>query len=45
MLGDNAYPSGTDDQYERAVFDMYPTLLRKHRGLATLGNHDAYSPE
>jgi hypothetical protein len=43
MLGDNAYPSGTDDQYERAVFDMYPTLLRNTVVWPTLGNHDAYS--
>ena len=24
MLGDNAYPSGTDAQYQAAVFDFYP---------------------
>ena len=24
MLGDNAYDFGTDDEYQLAVFDMYP---------------------
>src|SRR5688572_70729 len=28
MLGDNAYESGTDEQYQAALFDMYPEILR-----------------
>jgi len=40
MLGDNAYDDGTDDQYQVAVFDMYPGMLRKSVLWATLGNHD-----
>jgi hypothetical protein len=28
MLGDNAYEDGTDDQYQVAVFETYPMLLR-----------------
>jgi hypothetical protein len=40
MLGDNAYTSGTDTQYQAAVFDMYPTMLRKSVLWPTIGNHD-----
>lgn len=40
MLGDNAYPSGCDDEYQQAVFDMYPTFLRCTPLWPTLGNHD-----
>ena len=43
MLGDNAYGSGTDDEYQAAVFDMYPSLLRRIFLWPTLGNHDAVS--
>jgi len=40
MLGDNAYNSGTDSEYQAAVFNMYPTMLRKSVLWPTLGNHD-----
>jgi len=40
MLGDNAYESGTDSEYQTAVFDMYPTMLRKSVLWPTIGNHD-----
>jgi hypothetical protein len=40
MLGDNAYSSGKDSQYQRAVFDMYPTILRRTFVWPTRGNHD-----
>jgi hypothetical protein len=40
MLGDNAYNSGTDSDYQGAVFNMYPTLLRNSVLFSTLGNHD-----
>lgn len=43
MLGDNAYGTGTDRQYQKAVFDMYPGLLRSVPLWPTLGNHDAGS--
>ena len=45
MLGDNAYSSGTDAEYQRAVFDMYPTLLRRAVLWPTLGNHDGVSAD
>jgi len=40
MLGDNAYNNGTDPEYQAAVFNMYPTMLRKSVLWSTLGNHD-----
>jgi hypothetical protein len=40
MLGDNAYNSGTDAQYQGAVFDMYPRILRGSPLWPTRGNHD-----
>ena len=40
MLGDNAYETGTDAEYEAAVFDMYPGFLRQAFLWPTLGNHD-----
>jgi hypothetical protein len=40
MLGDNAYESGTDAEFQAAVFDMYPTTLRSAVLWPTLGNHD-----
>jgi len=43
LLGDNAYYSGTDDQYQQAIFDMYPEVLRQSVVWSTIGNHDTYS--
>jgi hypothetical protein len=40
MLGDNAYNSGTDSEYQAAVYNMYPAMLRKSVLWPTLGNHD-----
>ena len=40
MLGDNAYETGTDAEYQSAVFDIYPTMLRKSVLWPTIGNHD-----
>jgi hypothetical protein len=40
MLGDNAYPDGSDARYQKAVFDMYAGLLRKTALWPTRGNHD-----
>ena len=45
MLGDNAYSSGTDSEYQAAVFNMYPTMLRKSVLWPTLGNHDGGSAD
>ena len=40
MLGDNAYGNGTDAEYQAAVFDMYPSVLRQTPLWSTIGNHD-----
>jgi hypothetical protein len=40
MLGDNAYNTGTDAQYQAGVFDIYPELLRSSSLWPTRGNHD-----
>jgi hypothetical protein len=40
MLGDNAYENGTDSEFQAAVFDMYPTVLRQSVLWPALGNHD-----
>lgn len=43
MLGDNAYLDGTDEEYQSAVFDTYPMILRNTPLWPTFGNHDAHS--
>jgi len=43
MLGDNAYVLGTDPEYQAAVFDTYPAMLKKSVLWPTMGNHDGYS--
>jgi predicted phosphodiesterase len=41
MLGDNAYDSGSDCEYQRAFFDMYPSIIATTPVMPTIGNHDA----
>ena len=41
MLGDNAYSNGTDSEYQAAVFNMYPNMLKKSVLWPAFGNHDA----
>ncbi len=43
MLGDNAYPSGTDAEYQAGLFNIYTNMLRKSVLWPTLGNHDTFS--
>jgi len=45
MLGDNAYSTGTDSEYQAAVFELYPELLKQSPLWATLGNHDGASAD
>jgi hypothetical protein len=40
MLGDNAYESGTDQEFQAALFDAYPELLRKTVLWSCIGNHE-----
>ena len=39
MLGDNAYDDGTDNEYQRAVFNTYSQVLPRTVLWPTLGNH------
>lgn len=41
ILGDNAYNTGTDSEYQAAVFDIYGELLRTSALWPTRGNHDS----
>ncbi len=43
MLGDNAYSSGKDEEYQGSVFKMFDAMLRKSVLWPCLGNHDAGS--
>ncbi len=43
MLGDNAYNSGTDFEFQSAVFDFYPEMLRQVPLWSCLGNHEGYT--
>src|SRR5437868_6505050 len=43
LLGDNAYPDGTDADYQKAIFEMYPEILRSSPVWPALGNHDGKS--
>jgi hypothetical protein len=45
MLGDNAYPDGTDSEYQAAVFTMYPSFLKQTVLWPTLGNHDGHTAD
>ena len=45
MLGDSAYQSGTDAEFQNAVFNMYPMLLRQSVLWPTLGCHDSISAD
>lgn len=40
-LGDNAYRSGTNKQYQAALFDVYPGILKNITLWPVYGNHDA----
>ncbi|MBI2927274.1 MAG: fibronectin type III domain-containing protein [Verrucomicrobia bacterium] len=40
MLGDNADENGTDAEYQAAVFELYPTVLRNTMLWPALGNRD-----
>ncbi len=41
-LGDNAYPTGTDDQYSSNVFSFYKKILANSVVYSTCGNHDLF---
>ncbi len=43
LLGDNAYPDGTDTDYQKAIFEIYPKTLATSPVWPALGNHDQKS--
>ncbi len=45
LLGDNAYNSGLDSEYQFNFFDIYPQTLRNTVVWPTLGNHEAMSAD
>jgi hypothetical protein len=45
LLGDNAYASGTDAEYQAALFDAYPSLLRSSVLWPAFGNHDGVAAD
>jgi acid phosphatase type 7 len=45
MLGDNAYGSGTDSQFQTAVFNLYHPWLQQLPLWSCLGNHETYGGE
>jgi acid phosphatase type 7 len=40
ILGDNGYSSGTDDEYQKKLFNVYRTLFASLPYYAVIGNHD-----
>ena len=40
LLGDNAYPAGTDDEWQGAFFEIYPDISRSAATIPTIGNHE-----
>jgi len=45
MLGDNAYDNGLDSEYQTALFDTYPAMLRSTVLWPAYGNHDGSSAD
>ncbi|MET0355494.1 MAG: SdrD B-like domain-containing protein [Cellvibrio sp.] len=45
QLGDNAYPDGTDADFQATVFNVYNDMLRQSVTWPVLGNHDAHSAD
>jgi hypothetical protein len=43
LLGDNAYLTGTDEQYQAAVYDVHAEMLRTTPVYSVFGNHERLS--
>jgi hypothetical protein len=39
-LGDNAYEAGTDEEWQKSFFELYPDILRSANAITTIGNHE-----
>ncbi len=44
-VGDMAYSSGTDDEFQEKFFEMYPRQLRQIPTFAAIGNHEGGSSD
>ena len=44
-VGDNAYDNGTDNQYQRTLFEVYPSLSKRAVLWPSIGNHDLHTIE
>ena len=42
-VGDMAYPSGTDEEFQRTFFDVYQPTLRNTVCWASMGNHEGHT--
>ena len=40
LLGDNAYLAGTDTQWQKAFFALYPQIISRTATWPTIGNHE-----
>ena len=40
LLDDNAYPAGTDHEWQVSFFDIYPDILASVTVVPTIGNHE-----
>jgi hypothetical protein len=45
LLGDNAYESGNDAEYQETYFDVYTTVLNNTVAWPTIGNHDVLTSD
>lgn len=45
LLGDSAYDDGTDAEFQAALFDTYPTILRHTVLWPAYGNHEGHSSD
>ncbi|GEM_PF-1282166 len=45
LLGDNAYNSGLETEYQNAIFNMYPAKLKNTMTWSCPGNHDYYGAD
>lgn len=45
FLGDNAYNTGKDSEYQNAFFDVYDDMFKKSAAWSCLGNHDGQSAD
>ncbi|MCL5129271.1 metallophosphoesterase [Algibacter sp. L4_22] len=45
FLGDNAYSTGKDEEYQEAFFDVYNEMFMKSVAWSCIGNHDGYSAD